>query len=131
MALLFEAINQRRCRSIQSKLCVGTIAGQSALHAHTRSAVIAVKQKRSSVMTKLRLKTMAKLFVVSIVILTGSPALATQTARHDAHCRSCEQKEGAYRHQTFGPGVVRQSDAPRWNGGNTTHDDWPANMILG
>jgi len=81
-------------------------------------------------MTKLRLKTIAKLFAVSTVMLTGSPALATQTARHDAHCRSCEQKEGAYRHRTFGPGVVRQSDAPRWNGANTTHDDWPARMIL-
>jgi hypothetical protein len=80
-------------------------------------------------MTKLRLKTMAKLFVVSIVILTGSPALAM--ARHDAPCRSCEQSAGAYRHQTFGPGVVRQSEAPRWNGANTTHDDWPAGMILG
>ncbi len=81
-------------------------------------------------MTKLRLKAIAKLFVVSIVVLTGSPALATQMARHNAHCRSCEQRVGPYRHQTFGPGIVRQSDAPRWNGGNTTHDDWPARMIL-
>jgi hypothetical protein len=79
----------------------------------------------------MRLKSMAKLFVVSIVILTGSPALATQMTRHDAHCRSCEQRAGAYRHQAFGPGVMRQSEAPRWNGGNTTHDDWPAEMILG
>jgi len=46
----------------------------------------------------MRLKTMAKWFVVSIVILTGSPALATQIARHDAHCRSCEQKAAACRH---------------------------------
>ena len=82
-------------------------------------------------MTKMRLKTAAKLFVVSLVILTGSPALATQMARHDAPCRSCEQKAGAHLHQTFGPGVVRQSDAPRWNGANATHDDWPAGMILG
>jgi len=82
-------------------------------------------------MTKMRLKTMAKWFVVSIVILTGSPALAAQMAHHDAYCRSCEQKMGAYRHQTFGPGVVRKSEAPRWNGGKTTHDDWPAGMILG
>jgi hypothetical protein len=22
-------------------------------------------------------------------------------------------------------------DAPHWNGGNKTHNDWPANMILG
>jgi hypothetical protein len=82
-------------------------------------------------MNKLRLKTMAKLFVVSITLLTGPPALATQMARHDAHSRSSEQRAGAYRHRAFGPGVVRRSDAPRWNGGNATHDDWPAGMILG
>ena len=81
-------------------------------------------------MTKMRLKTMAKLFVASIVILTGSPALATQLARQDTPCRSCEQKVDAYRHPTFGPGVMRRSDAPR-RSGNTTHDDWPAEMILG
>ncbi len=82
-------------------------------------------------MTKLRLKTMAKLFAVLTVILTGSPALATQMTRHNAYCRSCEQRVGPYRHQTFGSGVVHQSQAPRWNGANTTHDDWPARMILG
>ncbi len=79
----------------------------------------------------MRLKTIAKLFVVSLVILTGSPALATQIARHDAHFRSCEQKAGACRHRTFGTCVARESCAPRWNGGDTTHDDWPAAMILG
>ena len=77
------------------------------------------------------LKTLAKLFGVSIVILTGSPALATQIARHDAHCRSCEQKAGASRHRTFGTCVARESCAPRWNGVNTMHDDWPAGMIQG
>jgi len=82
-------------------------------------------------MTKLRLKTIAKLFAVSAVILTASPALATPMAHHNAHCRSCEQRAGAYRQQAFGPGVVRQSQAPRWNGANTTHDDWPARLILG
>jgi hypothetical protein len=80
---------------------------------------------------KMRLNTMAKLFVVSLVILTGSPALATQIARHDAHHRSCEQKAGACRHQTFGTCVAREGCAPRWNGEDTTHDDWPAEMILG
>ena len=79
----------------------------------------------------MRLKTIAKLFVVLLVILTGSPALATQIARHDAHFRSCEQKAGACRHRTFGTCVARESCAPRWNGGNTTHDDWPTGMILG
>jgi hypothetical protein len=69
----------------------------------------------------MRLKKIAKLFVVSIVILTGSPALAAQIARHDGDCRSCGQKAG----------TCRESDAPRWNGGNTTHDDWSARMILG
>ena len=79
----------------------------------------------------MRLKTIAKLFVVSIVVLTGSPALAAQIARHDGYCRSCEQKAGACRHRTFGMCVGRESDVPRWNGRNTTHDDWSAGMILG
>jgi hypothetical protein len=94
--------------------------------------------KRSFVMThvalrapKLRFKTMAKLLVVSIVILTGSPAIATRIARQDGHCRSCERKVDVYRHQTFGPGSARESGAPHATGQNTTHDDWPAEMILG
>jgi hypothetical protein len=75
---------------------------------------------------KARLKTIAKLLVVSTVILTGSPALATQIARHDV-----EQKVDACRHRTFGTCVPRESGAPRWNSGAKTHDDWPAGMILG
>ena len=75
---------------------------------------------------KMRLQTIAKLFVVSMVILTGSPALATQIARHDV-----EQKVDACRHRTFGTCVPRESGAPRWNSGAKTHDDWPAGMILG
>ena len=80
---------------------------------------------------KLRCKTLAKLFAVSLIVLTGSPALATQLAHHDAHRSSSEQKAGACRHRTFGTCVAGESYAPRWSGGNTTHDDWPANMILG
>jgi hypothetical protein len=76
---------------------------------------------------KMRLKKIAKLFVVLIVILTGSPALAAQIARDEGYCRSCEQKAGACRDRTFGTCVGRESDAPRWNGGN----DWSAGMILG
>jgi hypothetical protein len=78
----------------------------------------------------MRLKTIPKLFVVSMVILTGSPALATQIARHDAPCRSCEQNTGACRHPTLGTCVTRVSDAPPWNGVHATHDDWPDGMIL-
>jgi len=80
---------------------------------------------------KLRCKTLAKLFAVSLIVLTGSPALATQLAHRDAHYSSSEQKAGACRHRTFGTCVAGESCAPRWTGGNTTHDDWPANMILG
>jgi len=76
---------------------------------------------------QMRLKTMAKLFVASIVILTGSPALATQIARHDAHCRSCEQKADSCRAPATC--VTRASDALRWNGVHATHDR-PAGMIL-
>jgi hypothetical protein len=79
---------------------------------------------------KMRCKTLAKLAAVSLIILTGSPALATQLAHHDAHCSSSEQKAGACRHRTFGTCVAGESCAPRGSGGNTTHDDWPANMIL-
>jgi len=79
----------------------------------------------------MRLKTIAKLFVVSIVIMTASGALATQIARHDADCRSCEQNADACRSRTFGKCVGRESRAPHWNGGGKTHDDWPAEMILG
>ena len=78
---------------------------------------------------KMRLKTIAKLFVVLLVILTGSPALATQIARHDADGRPYEQKADASRHRTFETRGPLESSA-RWNGGHTTHDQWPANMML-
>jgi hypothetical protein len=80
---------------------------------------------------KMRLEQIAKFFVVSIVILTGSPALAAQIARHDGYCHSCVQKTGACRDRAFGTCVGHESVAPRWNRGNTTHDDWSAGMILG
>jgi hypothetical protein len=67
-------------------------------------------------------------FAVSLVILTGSPALATQLAQHGAHCSPSKQSAGMCLHPIFG--TCGESCAPRWSGGNTTHDDWPANMIL-
>ncbi len=70
-------------------------------------------------------------FAVSLILLTGSSALATQIARHDAHCSSSEQKAGVCLHPTFGTCGRGESCAPSWSGGNTTRDDWPANMILG
>jgi hypothetical protein len=70
-------------------------------------------------------------FAVSLILLTGSPALATRIARHNTHCSSSEQKAGVCLHQTFGICGTGESCAPRRSGGNTTHDDWPANMILG
>ena len=70
-------------------------------------------------------------FAVSLILLTGSPAFATQITRPDAHRSSSEQKTGVYLHPTFGTCGTAESCAPRWSGGNTTHDDWPANMILG
>ena len=79
---------------------------------------------------RMHLKTMTKLLVVSVAILAGSPALATQIARHDVHCRVSEQKVDAFRHQAFGPGISPEVYAPHWNTGDKTHDDWPANMIL-
>jgi hypothetical protein len=69
-------------------------------------------------------------FAVSLVILTGSPALATQLAHHGAHC-SIKQSAGVCLHPTFGSCGTGESGAPRWSSGNATHDVWPANMILG
>jgi len=78
-----------------------------------------------------RFLTVPAVVAVSLILLTGSSALATQIARHDAHCSSSEQKAGVCLHPTFGTCGTGESCAPRWSGGNTTHDDWPANMILG
>jgi hypothetical protein len=79
----------------------------------------------------MRLKMMTKLFAISVVILTGSPAAATQIARDDVHCRIREQKAGAFRHERFRPCISPKFDAPHWNGEDKTHDDWPANLIQG
>jgi hypothetical protein len=80
---------------------------------------------------KMRCKTLAKLFAISVIILTGSPALATQIGRHDAHRSSSEQKTGVCRHRAFDTCVAGESCALHCSGANTTHDGWPANMILG
>jgi hypothetical protein len=69
-------------------------------------------------------------FAVSLVILTGSPALATPLAHHGAHCISSKQSAGVCLHPTFGTCGTGESCASRASGGNTTHDDWPANMVL-
>jgi hypothetical protein len=80
---------------------------------------------------KMRCKTLARLFAVSVIILTGSPALATQIGGYDVHRSSSEQKAGACRHRPFGTCVAGESCAPHCSGVNITHDGWPANMILG
>jgi hypothetical protein len=71
------------------------------------------------------------LAAVLLFALTGSPAFATQPARHDVHYRFAGQKADAYRHPTFSTGIPAESREPHRNGANTTRDDWPANMILG
>jgi hypothetical protein len=78
---------------------------------------------------RMRLKSTAKLFVISVVILAGSPAVATPIARDDVHCRISEQKAGAFRHQKFGPCISPKVDALHRDGAEA-HDNWPANMIL-
>ena len=78
---------------------------------------------------RMSLKTMVNL-LTSVIILAGSPAVASPIAHDGFHCRISEQKAGAFRHQAFGPGISPEVDAPHWNTGDKTHDDWPANMIL-
>jgi len=43
---------------------------------------------------RMHLKTVAKLFVISVVIFAGSPAVATPIAHDNIHCRISEQKVG-------------------------------------
>ena len=74
----------------------------------------------ASASMKMRLKTITKLFVVSVVILTGSPALADQVARHNAHLVSRNQK--ANPHRTFGASLA--SEGPHW------YDEWPNNIHM-
>ena len=78
----------------------------------------------------MRLKTTAKLFVISVVISAGSPALATPIARDDVHYRISGQNAGTLRHQKFGPFISPKVDAPHRNDADKAHDDWPANMVL-
>ena len=79
---------------------------------------------------RMHLKTTAKLFVISAVILAGSPAVATPIVRDDIHCGINKQKAGVFRHQNFAPCISPKIDAPHWNGADKAHDDWPARMIL-
>jgi hypothetical protein len=79
---------------------------------------------------RLRLKTTAKLFAISVVILAGSPAVAAPIARYDLHCRVGEQSAGAFCHQKFGPCISPKVDALHRNDADKTHDEWPADMIL-
>ena len=73
----------------------------------------------------MRLKTIATLLAVSAVILTGSPAFATQISRHNARSQNIESC-GA-----FDACSPRGIDAQHSNGANTTPYHWPNNMILG
>src|SRR6266446_3327122 len=76
-------------------------------------------------------KSLTAAALLSALALAGSPALATQIAYHDADYRSCKQTAAACRHPTFAPRIASHSAAPRWKSEVTTHDDWPADMILG
>jgi hypothetical protein len=73
----------------------------------------------------MRLTTIATLFAVSAVILTGSPAFAMPVSHHDTHNQTIESC-GA-----FDACTPRGIDAPHATGGDTVPDHWPNNMILG
>jgi hypothetical protein len=68
----------------------------------------------------MRLKTLARLLLVSVVLSAGSPAFAKPIAHH-----------GVDYHRTLGPRTSPGINAPHWNNSDETRDDWPANMILG
>ena len=74
---------------------------------------------------RMHLKTMVKL-LTSVIILAGSPAVASPIAHDGVHCRISEQKAGTFRLQPFRPCISPKVDAPHWNGGYQTQDDWQA-----
>jgi len=45
---------------------------------------------------RMNLKTIAKFLVISVVILAGSPAVATPIARDDAHCLSASKRRARF-----------------------------------
>ncbi len=71
-------------------------------------------------------KSLTAAALLSASALAGSPALATQIA-----CHSREQTANTSSHSTFGPRIASHRVAPRSKSEVTTHDDWPADMILG
>ena len=75
-------------------------------------------------------KSLTAAAVLSALALSGSPALATRIACHDVNYCTREQGANASSHSTFEPRIASHSVAPRWKGDATTHDDWPADMIL-
>jgi len=75
-------------------------------------------------------KSLTAAALLSALALAGSPALATRIACHDANYCSSEQTANAPGHSTFEPRIASHSVAPRWKSEATTHDDWPADMIL-
>jgi hypothetical protein len=75
-------------------------------------------------------KSLTAAAVLSALALAGSPALATRIACHDVNYCTREQGANASTHSTFEPRIASHSVAPRWKGEATTHDDWPADMIL-
>jgi hypothetical protein len=78
----------------------------------------------ASAPTGMRLKTIATLFAVSAVILTGSPAFATPVSHHETHGQN--QFCGA-----FAGCSPRDIGLQRSNSGNEVPDHWPNNLLLG
>ena len=76
-------------------------------------------------------KSLTAAALLSALALAGSPALATRIACQDADYCSREQTAHASGHPTFAPRIASHSAAPRWKSEVATHDDWPADMILG
>ena len=73
----------------------------------------------------MRLRTIATLFAVSAVILTGSPAFATQLSRHETRGQDIQACDA------LGACSPRDVDAQHHTGSNMVPDTWPNNLILG
>jgi hypothetical protein len=76
-------------------------------------------------------KSTATLSALSVVVLSGVPALAARTA-DPTNCSLSLQHEAVASSRTiFGTCIKKGPDAQLRNVQKAPHDDWPANMILG
>ena len=79
---------------------------------------------------RMKIKTMVNL-LDSVIILAGSPAVASPIAHDGFHCRISEQRWARFVFSHSGRASRPRSMRRTGTAGINTHDDWPANITHG